>query len=299
MDRSLQSQTGREPAATTRGAGGPYGRFGSTGSNKQTQSTSQIVIPARLASTRLPRKLLLAETGKPLIQHTYEAAQRAQRPDGVCVAADCEEIATVVLGFGGQVILTSPDCASGTDRIAEVARQISDVDIFVNVQGDEPELSGDAIDLVVDLLEQHPMANMATLATPIRSREKLNDPACVKVVMAEAEAGGVAKQRGSLAYRALYFSRAAIPHAREWRDELLTMEPPQFFQHLGLYAYRREFLLSLSQLPRTPLERLENLEQLRVLENGEEILVGVIDEPTIGIDTPADYAAFVQRFRDR
>jgi 3-deoxy-manno-octulosonate cytidylyltransferase (CMP-KDO synthetase) len=95
----------------------------------------------------------------------------------------------------------------------------------------------------------------------------------------------------------LYFSRAAIPHAREWRDDLLSAQPPHFFQHLGLYAYRRDFLLQLARLPRTPLERLENLEQLRVLEQGYEILAGIIDEPTIGIDTPADYAAFVQRWR--
>jgi 3-deoxy-manno-octulosonate cytidylyltransferase (CMP-KDO synthetase) len=279
-----------------------------------------IVIPARLASTRLPRKLLLAETGKPLIQHTYEAALKAKTVAGVCVAADCEEIASVVRGFGGKVMLTSPSCASGTDRIAEVAAQLGEVDLLVNVQGDEPELSGAAIDLVVKLLLRHPTASMATLATPIRSREKLDDPACVKVVMAEAgEKAEGRKQKAEAekiphspfpiphspleslpsAYRALYFSRAAVPHAREWRDELLTAEPPHFYQHLGLYAYRREFVVQFASWPRTPLEELENLEQLRVLEHGHEILVGVIDEPTIGIDTPSDYAAFVHRHRQR
>lgn len=264
---------------------------------------SHIVIPARFASTRLPQKLLLSETGKPLIQHTYEAAQRATKPAGVCVAADCEEIASVVRAFGGQVFLTSPECASGTDRIAEVAPHLGDAEIVVNVQGDEPELSGHAIDLVVELLEGHPAASMATLATPIRSREKLNDPACVKVVMAAIEGAGGEAEDGRLretanctAYRALYFSRAAIPHAREWSDDLLVSEPPHFFQHLGLYAYRKEFLLQLAKLPRTPLESLENLEQLRVLEHGHEILVGIVDEPTIGIDTPEDYAAFVERY---
>jgi 3-deoxy-manno-octulosonate cytidylyltransferase (CMP-KDO synthetase) len=262
---------------------------------------SHIVIPARLASTRLPRKLLLAETGKPLIQHTYEAARSAKKPRGICVAADCEEIAAVVRGFGGQVRLTSPNCASGTDRVAEVVGQLGDVDVVVNVQGDEPELSGTAIDLVVELLEMHADAAMATLATPIRSREKLQDPACVKVVMAgvrsrESEVGSRESERRQ-AHRALYFSRAAIPHAREWRDDLLMAEPPHFYQHLGLYAYRREFLLKLAKLPRSPLETLENLEQLRVLEHGYQILVGIMDEPTVGIDTPADYAAFVERFR--
>jgi 3-deoxy-manno-octulosonate cytidylyltransferase (CMP-KDO synthetase) len=248
--------------------------------------TSTIVIPARLASTRLPRKLLLTETGRPLIQHTYEAASRANKPNGVLVAADCEEIAAVVRSFGGRVALTSPDCASGTDRVAEIARQLPDVEILVNVQGDEPEISARAIDLAVELLERNPAAVMSTLATPIRSKEKLHDPACVKVVF---------DQMG----RAIYFSRAPIPFARNWDDGLLTAEPPHFHQHIGLYAYRRVFLLKLATLPRAGIERVENLEQLRVLDAGHTLLVGVIDEPTIGIDTPEDYRAFVERWRGR
>ncbi len=247
---------------------------------------STIVIPARLASTRLPRKLLLAETGRPLIQHTYEAASKATLPTGLCVAADHEEIASTVRSFGGHVVMTSPSCASGTDRVAEVARKMPEVDIFVNVQGDEPEISPAAIDRAVELLVEQPTAVMSTLATPIRTREKLNDPSCVKVVM---------NGQG----QALYFSRAAIPHAREWDDQLLTSEPPTFLQHLGLYAYRRDFLLSIAALPRSPLEVVENLEQLRVLHFGHAIAVGVIDEPTIGIDTPSDYAAFVARHQGR
>ena len=245
---------------------------------------SWIVIPARLASTRLPHKLLLNETGKTLIEHTYRAAQRAKRPSGLCVAADHEEIAAAVRAFGGEVVMTSPACASGTDRVAEVARQLTGVDILVNVQGDEPELSGEAIDLAVNLLESNRDIVMATLATPIRDSAQLYDPSCVKVVF---------DARG----RALYFSRSPLPHARDWRDQLLTVEPANFYQHIGLYAYRREFLLKLAELPRTPLEKLENLEQLRVLENGYSIAVGVIDEPTIGIDTPEDYRAFVARCR--
>src|SRR5262245_23856336 len=137
---------------------------------------STVIIPARLASTRLPRKLLLAETGKPLIQHTYEAASRATRPTGVVVAADCEEIATVVRSFRGRVELTSPECASGTDRVAEIARKLPDVEIVVNVQGDEPGIPARAIDLAVELLESDPTAVMSTLATPIRSGDKLHDP---------------------------------------------------------------------------------------------------------------------------
>jgi 3-deoxy-D-manno-octulosonate cytidylyltransferase len=170
---------------------------------------SQIVIPARLASTRLPRKLLLRETGKSVLQHTYESASRAAKPRGVCVAADHEEIAEEVRRFGGQVFMTDPAAASGTDRVAEVARQMADVEIVVNVQGDEPEIAGAGIDLAIQLLEDHPTAVMSTLATPIRTREQLDEPSCVKVVFDS--------QR-----RALYFSRSPIPHARQWDDALLA-----------------------------------------------------------------------------
>ncbi|MFN0018087.1 MAG: 3-deoxy-manno-octulosonate cytidylyltransferase [Pirellulaceae bacterium] len=245
---------------------------------------STIVIPARLASTRLARKLLLRETGKSVLQHTYESASKARRPSGICVAADCEEIAAEVRAFGGNAKLTDPACASGTDRVAEVAGQLADVDVLVNVQGDEPEISAAAIDLAVELLERNPVAVMSTLATPLRTKEQLFDPSCVKVVFDQAG-------------RAIYFSRAPIPYPRNWDDSLLTASPPIFHQHIGLYAYRRDFLLRLATIPRAPLEQVENLEQLRVLHAGHTILVGVVDEPTIGIDTPADYAAFVARWK--
>ncbi len=241
-----------------------------------------VVIPARLESTRLPRKLLLSETGRPLIQHTYESACSAARPLGVCVAADHVEIAECVGRFGGKTIMTDPAAASGTDRVAEVARQMPHIDIFVNVQGDEPEIAGHSIDKVIERLESSPDAAVATLATPIRSRAQLEDPACVKVVCG-AEG------------RALYFSRSPIPHAREWTDSLLAHTPPRFLQHVGLYAYRRDFLLRFSQLAPSPLEELEKLEQLRVLGAGFNIDVAVVDEPTCGIDTWEDYRAFVRR----
>lgn len=243
---------------------------------------SSIVIPARLASTRLPRKLLLEARGKPLIQHTYEAALKAQRPNDVCVATDHEEIYAAVRAFGGNVHMTSPDCASGTDRVAEVARGMNDVDIVVNVQGDEPELAGESIDLVIGLLEGDPTAVMATLATPIRSRRQLEDPACVKVVFDDQG-------------RAMYFSRSVIPHPREWRDDLLAAEPPHFFQHVGLYAYRRDFLLQIASMAPSAIEKIEKLEQLRVLQAGRTILVGVVRESTFGIDTPEDYRAFLHK----
>ena len=247
---------------------------------------SQIVIPARLHSTRLPRKLLLRETGKPLIQHTYESASLATRPTEICVAADHSEIAQAVEAFGGNVVMTDPCARSGTDRVAEVAKSRSDVDIFVNVQGDEPDISAEAIDLAVELLERDESAVMSTLATPIREKEKLQDPSCVKVVF---DANG----------RALYFSRSWIPFVRDWDVELLESSPPYFFQHIGLYAYRRDFLLQLAELPASNLERIENLEQLRVLYAGHAIQVGQIDDPAIGVDTASDYAAFVSRTDSR
>jgi 3-deoxy-manno-octulosonate cytidylyltransferase (CMP-KDO synthetase) len=247
-------------------------------------STAQIIIPARLASTRLPRKLLLRETGKSLIQHTYEAARRSALAAGVCVATDHAEIFEEVRSFGGEVEMTDPAAPSGTDRVAEVARRMTGVDIIVNVQGDEPEIAGTSIDLAIRLLESDPAAVMSTLATPIRGRRQLEDPACVKVVFDAAR-------------RAMYFSRSVIPHPRQWDDALLSSDPPSFHQHVGLYAYRRDFLLQLASMPPCRLEQIERLEQLRVLAAGHSILVGVIDEPTFGIDTPKDYRAFVEKQR--
>jgi len=247
---------------------------------------SYLVIPARLASTRMPRKLLLRETGKSLIQHTYEAARQARRPSGVCVATDHEEIFREVQSFGGKAVMTDPEAPSGTDRVAEVARGLCDVDIIVNVQGDEPDLAGESIDLVIKLLEDDRTAVMATLATPIRNQQQWEDPACVKVVF---------DCRG----RALYFSRSPIPYPRQWEQGMFYIDPPKFHQHVGLYAYRRDFLLTLAAMPPSPLERLEKLEQLRVLEAGYSILVGVVDKHTFGIDTPEDYRAFVEKYSSR
>lgn len=248
----------------------------------QIQYRSYIVIPARLGSTRLTEKLLLSDTGKPLIQHTYESALGARRPEGVCVATDHPKLEGAVRGFGGQAVLTDPQAASGTDRVAEVARSMPEMDVLVNVQGDEPEISGAAIDLAVDTLAGHPTADMSTLATPIRSRRQLEDPACVKLVRNE---------RGE----AMYFSRSPIPHPRCWDESLLVADPPVFLQHVGLYAYRRSFLLQFAESPPTALEEAEKLEQLRALSAGHTIVVSVIDEPTRGIDTIDDYRAFVSR----
>jgi 3-deoxy-manno-octulosonate cytidylyltransferase (CMP-KDO synthetase) len=243
------------------------------------------IIPARWASSRLPGKLLLANTGKPLLQYTWEAACRAKRLSDVIVATDSVLILETVMRFGGRAEMTG-EHASGTDRIAEVARRCCpDADLLVNIQGDEPELDPRQIDTLVDTMRQHPETEMATLATPIRSREILEDRSCTKVVCAKDG-------------RALYFSRAAIPVCRDASPEdietLLAQDPP-WKLHLGIYAYRREFLQKLTQLPVSPLERLEKLEQLRALEAGATIRVALVDHYAVGIDTPSDYAQFVAR----
>lgn len=248
----------------------------------QQSCVSQIVIPARLASTRLPEKLLLRETGKPLLQHTFESAQLATKPMGITIAVDCQKLFDTVTGFGGSAVMTDPELPSGTDRVAVVARHMPEVDIFVNVQGDEPEIAAAAIDQVTALLENNPSADVATLACPIRLRERLEDPACVKVV---CDVNGLA----------LYFSRSPIPHSRSWDEKLLTANPPRFLHHIGIYAYRRDFLMNLESLPASPLEEMEKLEQLRFLQAGYKIVVGVCAEATKGIDTPSDYREFVQR----
>lgn len=245
-------------------------------------SRSYVVIPARYGSTRLPRKMLLRETGKTLLEHTYEAASAAQKPAGVIVATDHAEIAREVELFRGDFVMTSPNCASGTDRVAEVARKLPRAEIIVNVQGDEPEMLPANIDRVIELLEQDPSAGMATLATPLRTLDQLSNPACVKVVFDNAG-------------RAMYFSRSPIPFVREPDDSLPFNQPPIFYQHLGIYAYRRNALLEIAALPPSSFEQAEKLEQLRTLQSGRTILVGVVEQASGGIDTPADYAAFVAR----
>jgi len=241
-------------------------------------------IPARLSSTRLHRKLLLADTGRPLIQHTWEAARQARSLADVIVATDSSEIASAVRSFGGRCEMTG-EHPSGTDRIAEVvARSFASADIVVNIQGDEPEVDPQSIELLVRLLAERPDADMSTLATRVRSREVRDSASCVKVVCA---ADG----------RALYFSRSMIPFCRDRDpDELLESESP-WLLHLGLYAYRRDFLMKLTKLPVSRLERLEKLEQLRALEASATIQVGLVEHPSVGIDTPEDYARFIERQR--
>jgi 3-deoxy-manno-octulosonate cytidylyltransferase (CMP-KDO synthetase) len=241
-----------------------------------------VVIPARYQSSRLPGKGLLRETGKYLVQHVHERASLAACVDEVVLATDDERIRAAVESFGGRVAMTSPEHRSGTDRVAEAARDI-EADIIVNVQGDEPEIEPDAIDLTVRLLERHPDADMSTLAAPIREPEHLGDPNLVKVVL---------DSRGY----ALYFSRAPIPASKSYPD-LPSGDTHVYLGHIGLYGFRRDFLFRFAALGRTPLEIHEGLEQLRALEHGHRIVVGVCSYQALGIDTPEDYGAFVERWR--
>jgi 3-deoxy-manno-octulosonate cytidylyltransferase (CMP-KDO synthetase) len=241
-----------------------------------------IVIPARLASTRLPEKLLLRETGRSVLEHTYRSASRAQKVEAVIVAVDHERLLAEVQSFGGRGEMTNPQAQCGTERVAEVAARHPDIDIWINVQGDEPEIEAEAVDRVVDLLAEQSDASVATLATPIRDRRHLEDPSCVKVVC-------------DLRGRALYFSRSPIPYPRTWDESLLFAEPPLFQQHIGIYGYRKSFLRQLVDLPASPLEQTEKLEQLRFLQAGHTIVVGRLENAPRGIDTREDYDAFVLR----
>jgi 3-deoxy-manno-octulosonate cytidylyltransferase (CMP-KDO synthetase) len=244
------------------------------------------VIPARFASTRLPGKPLLSDTGRPLIVHVVEAARRATRLSRIIVATDDARIAEAVQSFGAEAMMTRSDHATGTDRVAEVAARIPTAGVIVNLQGDEPEITGEALDQVVALLDENADAVMSTLATPIRDPAIYRDPACVKAVF---------DQNG----RALYFSRSPIPCYRDGIPAEPKRTQPLGYLHLGLYAYRRDFLLEIGSLPASPLEQAEKLEQLRVLEAGHNIAIGVVDEPSVGIDTPEDYRRFVERYKSR
>jgi 3-deoxy-manno-octulosonate cytidylyltransferase (CMP-KDO synthetase) len=241
-----------------------------------------IVIPARYAAKRLPGKPLLRATGKYLIQHVYERACQARSAGEVIVATDDPRIEAAVHGFGGRVVRTRRSHPSGTDRVAEVARGLN-ADIIINLQGDEPLIEPASLDLLADSLKRDCAADMATLAVPFTSEEHWRNPNCVKVVC---------DHQG----RALYFSRSPIPFVRDGQPDF-TARPPRFLLHLGLYAYRRDFLLKLAATPPAPLEQLEKLEQLRVLALGRSIQVGIVEQAGVGVDTRADYEHFVAMYR--
>ena len=229
-----------------------------------------VVIPARYASTRFPAKMLAPLRGKPLVMHTYEQACRARLADKVVIATDDARILDALRPYGAQAIMTRADHASGTDRIAEAVSGET-ADIVVNVQGDEPLLDPDVIDAVIEALAGTPDAVMATARHRITETERITDPNVVKVVC---------DRQGA----ALYFSRCPIPFVRDTRDA----EASCHWQHIGLYAYRRDFLMRLARLPQTALEKLEKLEQLRVLENGHKIMVVDTEYNGTGVDVPED-----------
>jgi 3-deoxy-manno-octulosonate cytidylyltransferase (CMP-KDO synthetase) len=239
-----------------------------------------VVIPARFGSTRFAAKILASETGKPLVQHVVEQARKCLRVRNVLVATDDQRIADALGEFGTRCVMTSAAHQSGTDRIAEVASGLSD-EIIVNVQGDEPEIEPEVIDGLVERLESS-SDDMATAATPFPSRADPNDPNLVKVVV-------------GVDGRAIYFSRAPIP----FRRDPASATNAGYHLHLGIYAYRRTFLLEFAGWRPTALEMTEKLEQLRALEHGRSIWVQKVRRATHGIDTPQQYADFVKRYRER
>jgi 3-deoxy-manno-octulosonate cytidylyltransferase (CMP-KDO synthetase) len=236
------------------------------------------IIPARYASRRLPGKMLLAETGWPLIRHVVESIRPARRVGRVVVATDDERIAAAVEGFGGEAMMTGAACRTGTDRVAEAADRLglADETVVVNVQGDEPEMPADCVDRVAELLEASE-APMATLAAPMSAEE--------------AARTNLTKVVRDLKGLAVYFSRAAIPHDRDGDAQ------PQYLLHHGIYAYRAGFLRTFAALRSTPAEQAEKLEQLRAIEHGYRIAVAVVDYRGARIDTAEEYAAFVARVK--
>lgn len=232
------------------------------------------IIPARYASTRFPGKPLIQILGKSLIQRTYENALRCPALEQVIVATDDQRIFDHVQTFGGRVVMTSEDCPTGTDRLAEVLRlevSLADVELIMNVQGDEPCLDPAVISSVVKALQDDPQAAMSTAIIPIHSAEEAHNPSVVKCVI---------DQR----HYALYFSRALIPAGKT-----LKFHPDNlYYKHLGLYAYRREFLLHYAELSPTPLQQIEDLEQLKVLEHGYKIATVKVKGESMDVNTPED-----------
>jgi 3-deoxy-manno-octulosonate cytidylyltransferase (CMP-KDO synthetase) len=246
------------------------------------------LIPARYGSTRFPGKSLAPIQGKPMIQWVYERTRLSRLVSRAIVATDDERIRMAVTAFGGEAVMTAASHATGTDRIAEVARDLS-CDLVVNVQGDEPLIRPEMIDEAVLPLVEDPSVPMGTLARRITDQREAVDPNVVKVVI---DAKGFA----------LYFSRAPIPWDRDrWAGKDALRDLPAGgarFKHIGLYVYRREFLLAYAAMPSTPLEGTEKLEQLRALENGHRIRVAVTEHESFGVDIPSDLSKILQHLAE-
>jgi 3-deoxy-manno-octulosonate cytidylyltransferase (CMP-KDO synthetase) len=238
------------------------------------------VIPARYASSRLPGKPLADIAGKPMIQHVVERARAARLVDDVIVATDDERISAAVRAFGGNVVMTPVDCRSGSDRIALVARDLPAAEIIVNIQGDEPVIPPAMIDEAIAPLVQDAGLQAGTLVARLKTVNELLDPNTVKVTL---------DRRG----RCLYFSRSPIPFGRDITPAELVARYP-VYRHIGVYVYRRDFLLRYAAMEQTALEQAEKLEQLRILEHGYSIHAALTTHESIAVDTTAD----LQRVRD-
>ncbi len=250
-------------------------------------SPATIIIPARLGSTRFPEKVLASATGRPLIQHVYESAQKSRRAQCVVIAADDDRVRQACESFHAPCVMTDPAHPNGTSRLAQAATllNLEPNHIVVNVQGDEPELDAALIDAAIEILERTG-ADVGTVATPFGPTQDPRDPNIVKCVL----------RRDSTA---LYFSRAPIPHHRDAppRDTPTTDASPPHLRHVGIYTYTTAVLKHYAALPPTPLEHAEKLEQLRALEHGHTIAVAVMPSSHEGIDTKEQYDRFVARWR--
>ncbi len=227
------------------------------------------VIPSRIRSTRLPRKPLLPIQGKPMIQWVYERAAQCQSLTEVVVATDSQEIADVVQTVGGKVCMTDPDLQTGSDRVAAVAEQYPEMDVVINLQGDEPFIEPQMLEQLVAPYLTGESPDMTTLARPLEMEVQYRSPGAVKVIT-------------DLKGNALYFSRSPIPYFR-------AEEKAPVYHHVGLYAFRHDFLMLYKTLSQTPLEKVESLEQLRVLEHGYRIRVCLTEQKTLEINTPEEY----------
>ena len=238
------------------------------------------VIPARYESTRFPGKVLAKETGKYLIQHTFDQVRKSKLIQKVIIATDSPLVLDACKSFGADCVMTSAAHQSGTDRIAEAVTKI-DTDIVINVQADEPEIESANIDLLAQLMIDNPQAKMATLIAKFEDKEQILNPNIVKVI--------ISKDRF-----AKYFSRSVIPCCRENGP---VGNISDYYRHLGIYAYTKDFLLLITKLPAGKLEKIEQLEQLRVIEYGFAILTGLVKHIAPGIDTPQQYQEFVKRIK--
>ena len=228
------------------------------------------IIPARWGSTRFEGKVLANIAGKPMLQHVYERAKQAKLLDGVLIACDDERIFKACEKFGARTVLTSSNHPSGTDRIAEAAKKIS-CGLVINIQGDEPLIKPSVIDDLARAMMEERVAPVGTLIKKIENKQEIENPNIVKVIVDQHK-------------YALYFSRAVIPYPRDQKD----FEGITYYKHLGIYAYRKDFLLNFKNLPKSKLEEIEKLEQLRMLEAGYKIKTILTDVETMGVDTPED-----------